>query len=55
MEQSSIKDAKATSQATEDPTKTATYERPQVKSLSQGEVLSAVNKGSKFPARGFSG
>lgn len=31
------------------------YEPPKVKSLAQGELLSAVKKGSKFPARGFSG
>lgn len=32
-----------------------TYEPPKVKSLAQDDLLSAVKKGSKFPARGFSG
>lgn len=34
---------------------TPSYEPPKVKSLAQGDLLSAVKKGSKFPARGFSG
>jgi hypothetical protein len=32
-----------------------TYKKPQVKSLTQRDVLGAVKKGSKFPARGFAG
>ncbi|MCG8424319.1 MAG: hypothetical protein MJE77_41025 [Proteobacteria bacterium] len=32
-----------------------TYEKPTVKTLNQEDLLSAVNKGSKFPARGFAG
>jgi hypothetical protein len=32
-----------------------TYERPEVKTLNQRDVIQAVNKGSKFPARGFAG
>jgi hypothetical protein len=55
MGQSKAKDGNATNKATEEVEQAAAYEQPQVKSLSQGEVLSAVNKGSKFPARGFSG
>ena len=31
------------------------YEKPEVKVLEQGEILKAVKKGSKFPARGFAG
>jgi hypothetical protein len=31
------------------------YEKPTIKTLSQRDVVKAVNKGSKFPARGFSG
>jgi hypothetical protein len=31
------------------------YEKPEVKVLQQGEILKAVKKGSKFPARGFAG
>jgi hypothetical protein len=32
-----------------------TYERPEVKTLNQRDVIQAVHKGSKFPARGFAG
>jgi len=31
------------------------YEKPSVKTLTHREVLSAVRKGAKFPARGFAG
>jgi len=31
------------------------YEKPEVKTLSQRDIVQAVNKGSKFPARGFAG
>jgi len=31
------------------------YEKPEVRTLEQKDVLSAVNKGSKFPARGYAG
>ena len=31
------------------------YEKPEVRTLEQKDVLSAVNKGAKFPARGFAG
>lgn len=31
------------------------YAKPEVKTLDQREVLRAVAKGSKFPARGFAG
>jgi len=31
------------------------YEKPEIKTLSQREVVQAVNKGAKFPARGFAG
>lgn len=31
------------------------YEKPQVKTLSQRDIVQAVSKGSKFPARGFAG
>jgi hypothetical protein len=31
------------------------YEKPEVKVVGQSEVFKAVNKGSKFPARGFAG
>lgn len=31
------------------------YERPEVKTLSQRDIVQAVAKGSKFPARGFAG
>lgn len=34
---------------------TPAYEKPEVKTLSQREIVQAVNKGSKFPARGFAG
>ncbi len=34
---------------------TPAYEKPEVKTLSQRDVVQAVNKGSKFPARGFAG
>lgn len=34
---------------------TPVYEKPEVKTLSQRDILQAVNKGSKFPARGFAG
>lgn len=33
----------------------ATYVKPEVKTLDQRDVLRAVAKGSKFPARGFAG
>jgi len=33
----------------------AAYAKPEVKTLDQREVLRAVAKGSKFPARGFAG
>lgn len=32
-----------------------TYEKPEVKTLNQRDIVQAVNKGSKFPARGFAG
>jgi hypothetical protein len=32
-----------------------TYEKPEVKTLEQKDLLTAVNKGSKFPARGYAG
>ena len=32
-----------------------TYAKPEVRTLEQKDVLSAVNKGAKFPARGFAG
>jgi len=35
--------------------KTASYEKPEVKTLCQRDVVQAVNQGSKFPARGFAG
>ena len=35
--------------------KAATYEKPVVKTLDRRDVVKAVNKGSKFPARGFAG
>ena len=31
------------------------YEGPTVRTLTQRDLLSAVKKGSKFPARGFAG
>jgi hypothetical protein len=31
------------------------YQKPEVKTLSQRDIAQAVNKGSKFPARGFAG
>jgi hypothetical protein len=31
------------------------YEKPEVKTLSQRDIVQAVNKGSKFPAGGFAG
>ncbi|MDJ0626798.1 MAG: hypothetical protein QNJ44_00950 [Rhodobacter sp.] len=31
------------------------YEAPVVKTLDQQDILQAVAKGSKFPARGFAG
>ena len=31
------------------------YEKPEVKTLQQKDVVQAVSKGSKFPARGFAG
>lgn len=31
------------------------YEKPEVKTLDRRDVIKAVNKGSKFPARGFAG
>jgi len=31
------------------------YEKPEIKTLGQREVVQAVNKGAKFPARGFAG
>ena len=31
------------------------YEKPIVRTLTQRDLLSAVKKGSKFPARGFAG
>jgi hypothetical protein len=31
------------------------YEKPQIKSLTQRDLLGAVKKGSKFPSRGFAG
>jgi hypothetical protein len=34
---------------------TPAYEKPEVKTLSQRDIVQAVNKGSKFPARGFAG
>lgn len=55
MEKTTNVDDKATVDVAEDRRETAGYERPEIKSMSQGEVLSAVKKGSKFPARGFSG
>lgn len=33
----------------------APYVKPEVKTLDQRDVLRAVAKGSKFPARGFAG
>jgi len=33
----------------------ASYAKPEVKTLDQRDVLRAVAKGSKFPARGFAG
>jgi hypothetical protein len=34
---------------------TNTYEKPEVKTLCQRDIVQAVSKGSKFPARGFAG
>lgn len=34
---------------------TVAYEKPEVKTLCQRDVVQAVNQGSKFPARGFAG
>jgi hypothetical protein len=46
-------------ESTGDPTstheETPTYEPPEIRTFSQADILSAVNKGSKFPARGFAG
>jgi hypothetical protein len=50
-----VNGAKPAASVAKDGEEAATYERPQVKTLSQADVLSAVTKGSKFPARGFSG
>jgi hypothetical protein len=35
--------------------KAPAYEKPEVKTLNQSDVVQAVSKGSKFPARGFAG
>ncbi|MBV8368591.1 MAG: hypothetical protein JO036_06600 [Candidatus Eremiobacteraeota bacterium] len=37
------------------PEGTTSYVKPEVKTLDQRDVLRAVAKGSKFPARGFAG
>jgi hypothetical protein len=34
---------------------TPAYEKPEVKTLNQRDIVQAVSKGSKFPARGFAG
>jgi len=31
------------------------YEKPEVKVMGNSDILKAVKKGSKFPARGFAG
>jgi len=36
-------------------TQTPAYEKPEVKTLNQRDIVQAVSKGSKFPARGFAG
>ncbi|POF29674.1 hypothetical protein [Roseibium marinum] len=54
--ESSIQDTAVTkNEVAERDGDTPAYEPPKVKSLAQGDLLSAVKKGSKFPARGFSG
>lgn len=34
---------------------TKPYEKPEIKTLNQRDVVRAVSKGAKFPARGFAG
>lgn len=47
---------KALEAVTEKPEKLRkAYVKPEVKTLNQRDIVQAVNKGSKFPARGFAG
>jgi hypothetical protein len=52
QDQAEVKAAEATEKV---DNAAKTYEKPEVKTLKQSDIVTAVNKGSKFPARGFAG
>ena len=51
-----MSDTKTEEKVAEKPkTQVKSYAKPEVKTLCQRDIVQAVSKGSKFPARGFAG